>query len=702
MRKTFQTKISGQELKITVGGLSLQAEASALVQYGETMVLATVCSTPGREGKDFFPLTVDYEEKYYAAGEILGSRYMRREGRPSDEAILNARLIDRAIRPLFPEGFRREVQIIITVLSFDGENDPVFPALLGASLVLALSPLPWTQPLGMAFSARVEEEWRLFPSYEDQKKAEVEFTATAIQKEGRWLLNMMEAGAQETKEETILEGLSQAEVAFQATFDFQKSIIQEYSPEKKEAEIPAPSAALEKGVIDFLQGNLEEYLFGYQGLEAKKKQNSFYEKFNQWLEENYPEEKGMALAFLAEKMREVVHQKAGEGKRLDGRLENEIRPLAAEISISPRVHGSGLFSRGLTKVLTILTLGSPRDRKKIEGMEVVEEKRFMHQYNFPPFSTGEVVPLRGPKRREIGHGHLAEKALLPVLPSFEDFPYTIRLVSEVLSSNGSTSQASVCASSLALMDGGVPISSPVAGLSLGLMKDGDNHHLLTDIQGWEDKEGDMDFKIAGTRKGITAIQLDVKIDGLDEQIVKEVLAEAKKGREKILDLLEKTIAQPRDHLSPYAPKILTGQIEPERIGLIIGPGGKNIKKLSEKYQVEIDLEDSGQFYVTAPDLDQAQKASEEILALGCEAKIGEIFQGKVVKIMNFGAFVEFRPGQDGLVHISQFVPGRLNRVEDVVQLGDIIPVKLMEIDQEGRYNLSAQAAGFKPPTKKNG
>ena len=700
MKKTFQTKISGRELKVTVGGLSLQAEASALVQYGETMVLVTVCSAPAREGLDFFPLTVNYEEKYYAAGEILGSRYMRREGRPSDEAILNARLIDRAIRPLFPEGFRREVQIVITILSFDGENDPVFPALLGTSLILTLSPLPWTQPLGMAFLARVGEEWRLFPSYEDQKEAEVEFTATAIQKEDHWLLNMMEAGAQETTEETILEGLSQAEVAFQATFDFQKSIIQEYSPEKKEVEIPAPSAALEKGVTDFLQENLGEYLFGYQGLEAKKKQNAFYEKFSQWLEENHPEEEGVALALLAEKMREVVHQKAGEGKRLDGRKENEIRSLAGEISISPRAHGSGLFSRGLTKVLTILTLGSPRDRKKIEGMEVVEEKRFMHQYNFPAFSTGEVAPNRGPKRREIGHGHLAEKALQPVLPSFEDFPYTIRLVSEVLSSNGSTSQASVCASSLALMDGGVPISSPVAGLSLGLMKNGDNYHLLTDIQGWEDKEGDMDFKVAGTRKGITAIQLDVKIDGLEHQLVKEVLAEAKKGREEILDLLEKTIAQPRPHLSPYAPKILTGQIEPERIGLIIGPGGKNIKKLSEKYQVEIDLEDSGQFYVTASDLDQAQKASEEILALGCEAKIGEIFQGKVVKIMDFGAFVEFRPGQDGLVHISQFVSQRLNRVEDVVRLGDIVPVKLMEIDQEGRYNLSALAAGFKPPVKK--
>lgn len=701
-RKTFKTTINNRELKVTIGDLAIQAEASALVQYGETMILATVCSAKPREGTDFFPLTVNYEEKYYATGEILGSRYMRREGRSSDEAILTSRFIDRAIRPRFPEGFRQDVQVVITVLSFDRENDPAFPALLGASLVLSLSSLPWQGPLGMAFLGKVDEEWIVSPSYQDKEKATAELSLTAIQEKGEWLVNMMEAEGQEIEEQSLLQGIKQAESVFQQTVDFQESIIQEYKPAKIKFEAPQPSPETRKGIEDFLAQNLEEYLFGWKGLEAVEKQNAFQKKFNKFIEENYSEEKGVALEFLAQKMREVVHQKALAGERLDGRKSNEIRSLSAEVGLSPRAHGSGLFSRGLTKVLSVLTLGSPADCMKIEGMEIKEEKRFMHQYNFPPYSSGEVSPMRGPKRREIGHGYLAEKALIPVLPSLTDFPYTIRLVSEVLSSNGSTSQGSICGSSLALMDGGVPISSPVAGIAMGLMKNGSDYCLLSDIQGWEDKEGDMDFKVAGTRKGITAIQLDVKITGLTSQIIEETLVEAKKARDQILGVLEKTIDQPRDHLSIYAPKIITGQIEPERIGLIIGPGGKNIKRLSEKYQVEINIEDSGQFFVTTTDSEQAQKASEEILALGCEAKIGEIFQGKVVKIMDFGAFVEFRSGQDGLVHISQFVSWRLEHVEDVVHVGDIIPVKLLEIDQEGRYNLSAKAAGFEAKNKKNG
>ena len=701
-RKTFKTTINNRELKVTIGDLAIQAEASALVQYGETMILATVCSAKPREGTDFFPLTVNYEEKYYATGEILGSRYMRREGRSSDEAILTSRFIDRAIRPRFPEGFRQDVQVVITVLSFDRENDPAFPALLGASLVLSLSSLPWQGPLGMAFLGKVDEEWIVSPSYQDKEKATAELSLTAIQEKGEWLVNMMEAEGQEIEEQSLLQGIKQAESVFQQTVDFQESIIQEYKPAKIKFEAPQPSPETRKGIEDFLAQNLEEYLFGWKGLEAVEKQNAFQKKFNKFIEENYSKEKGVALEFLAQKMREVVHQKALAGERLDGRKSNEIRSLSAEVGLSPRAHGSGLFSRGLTKVLSVLTLGSPADCMKIEGMEIKEEKRFMHQYNFPPYSSGEVSPMRGPKRREIGHGYLAEKALIPVLPSLTDFPYTIRLVSEVLSSNGSTSQGSICGSSLALMDGGVPISSPVAGIAMGLMKNGSDYCLLSDIQGWEDKEGDMDFKVAGTRKGITAIQLDVKITGLTSQIIEETLVEAKKARDQILGVLEKTIDQPRDHLSIYAPKIITGQIEPERIGLIIGPGGKNIKRLSEKYQVEINIEDSGQFFVTTTDSEQAQKASEEILALGCEAKIGEIFQGKVVKIMDFGAFVEFRSGQDGLVHISQFVSWRLEHVEDVVHVGDIIPVKLLEIDQEGRYNLSAKAAGFEAKNKKNG
>lgn len=694
-RKIFTTKINNKELKVTIGDLSVQAEASALVQYGETVVLATVCSASPREGTDFFPLTVDYEEKYYAAGEILGSRYMRREGRPSDQAILTARLIDRAIRPRFPEGFRQEVQVVTTVLSFDNENDPCFPALLGTSLVLSLSSLPWQGPLGIAFLSKTEGHWIPFPSYKEKEVAQAVLSLTGVKEKGDWLINMIETDAKEIPEDALFQGMEEAKKTFQEIFDFQEKIIKAFSPTKIKFTPPSLPAATQKDLEKFITQNIEKYLFGFQGLEAKTKQKEFQELYDNFVEEHYPEDKDLAETFLAEKIREIVHQKALEGIRMDGRKLDEIRPLSIELGLTPRTHGSGLFSRGLTKVLTILTLGSPADRRKVEGMEVVEEKRYMHQYNMPPYASGEVAPHRGPKRREIGHGYLAEKALIPVLPSFEDFPYTIRLVSEVLSSNGSTSMGATCASTLALMDGGVPISAPVAGISIGLMQVGKDYRLLTDIRGWEDKEGDMDFKVTGTRKGITAIQLDVKISGLTYQIVRETLEKAKQARLQILDLIEKTLPKPRPQLSPYAPKIVSGKIDPERIGFIIGSGGKNIRKLSEKYQATIDIEDSGQVYVTAPSFAEAKKALKEILAEGKEIKIGDVFQAKVKKITDFGAFVEFRPGQEGLVHISQFVPQRINHLDKIIHIGEVIPVKVIEIDQEGRYNLSAKAAGFR-------
>ncbi len=695
-RKTYTTKINNKELKVTLGDLSVQADASALVQYGETVVLATVCSGPVREGTDFFPLTVDYEEKYYAAGEILGSRYMRREGRPSDQAILTSRLIDRAIRPRFPEDFRQSVQVIITVLSFDGENDPCFPALFGASLVLSLSPLPWEGPLGLAFLSKTHEQWIPFPSYKEKEESSAVLTLTAVKEKGEWLINMIETDAKEIPEAALFQGMQEAEKTFQAILDFQETIIKVFPPKKIEFVPPSLPPKAQKDLEKFINLKVEKYLFGFQGLETKKKQKEFQELFDDFVETNYPEDKELAESFLAKKIREIVHQKALENIRMDGRKLDEIRPLSIELGLTPRTHGSGLFSRGLTKVLTILTLGSPADRRKIEGMEVDEEKRYMHQYNMPPYASGEVAPHRGPKRREIGHGYLAEKALIPVLPSFEDFPYTIRLVSEVLSSNGSTSMAATCASTLALMDGGVPITAPVAGISIGLMKTGKDYRLLTDIRGWEDKEGDMDFKVTGTRKGVTAIQLDVKISGLSYQIIKETLEKAKLARSQILDLIEKTLPKPRPQLSPYAPKIVGGLIDPERIGFVIGSGGKNIRKLSEKYQANIDIEDSGQVYVTAPSMEEAKKALQEILDQGKKINIGDVFQAKVKKITDFGAFVEFRPGQEGLVHISQFVPQHLDRVDKIVHVGEVIPVKVMEIDQEGRYNLSAKAAGFQP------
>lgn len=703
--KQFKQEIAGQEFEVRIGQIANQANSSVIVRQGETTVMVTVCSGGNQHGKDFFPLTVDYEERYYAAGKILGSRFMRREGRPSDEATLTGRLIDRSIRPLFPEGFKNEVQVIITVLSFDGINDPDVPGLLGASIALSLSDLPWQGPIAPCRVGYLDNQWKINPSYEQQDQAEVYLTLSAVEGEKEILINMIEAAGQEASEERIVEGLTQAEPVLKTLIQFQKEIINQYSP----AKLPVPEveisleAQVEQSIRKFIQEKLNN-LFPVQAeQEVKEVLSQLYQSLQDFLNQNHPECLPEGFVILEEELYQFMRRQVLDNdQRLDGRGLKEVRPLQAEVSLIPRVHGSGLFQRGLTKILSVVTLGPTGDCRKLEGMEVIEERRFMHHYNFPPYSTGEVKPLVGTKRREIGHGYLAEKALSPLIPDIEDFPYTIRLVSECLSSNGSTSMGSVCASSLSLMDAGVPIKAPAAGISVGLVTGPDHYKLLTDVQGAEDHYGDMDFKVAGTKQGVTAMQVDVKIRGLTKQIINEALAQAKEARLAILETMARAIERPRDNLSPWAPKIVSGQINPSKIGMIIGPGGRTINALVDKHGVTIDLEDDGHVYVAGPERLQAQKALDEIMGMTHEAEVGETFEGKVTRIFNFGAMVEFLPGQEGLVHISEFAHHRIGQVEDVVKVGDTIPVKVIEIDEKGRINLSAKAAGFQAPQKAAG
>ena len=702
--KQFKKEIAGQEFEVRIGQVANQADSSVIVRQGETTVMVTVCSGSDQHGKDFFPLTVDYEERYYAAGKILGSRFMRREGRPSDEATLTGRLIDRAIRPLFPEGFKNEVQVVVTILSFDGVNDPDVPGLLGTSIALSLSRLPWQGPLALCRMAFLNDQWQINPSYEQQDQAEIALTFSAVEGNQEILINMIEAAGKESEESQIIEGLNKAEPVLKTLIQFQQEIIKQFNPEK----LPIPEvkisleASADQEIRKFVQKELTDLFPVQVEQEVKEILSRLYRSVEDFLNEKHPESVVEGLAILEEELYHFIRQQVLEhDQRLDGRGLKDIRPLQAEVSVVPRVHGSGLFQRGLTKVLSIVTLGPTGDGRKLEGMEVMGERRFMHHYNFPPYSTGEVKPIGSTKRREIGHGYLAEKALRPLVPDVEEFPYTIRIVSECLSSNGSTSMASVCASSLSLMDAGIPIKAPAAGISIGLVTGNNQYKIVTDVQGTEDHYGDMDFKVAGTRQGVTAIQVDVKIRGLTKKMIVEALAQAKEARLFILDQMAQAIDQPRTELSPWAPKIVSGQISPSKIGMIIGPGGRTINALVDKHGVTIDLEDDGHVYVAGPDRPQAQKALDEILAMTHEAEVGETFEGKVTRIFNFGAMVEFLPGQEGLVHISEFANHRIGQVEDVVKTGDVIPVKVIEIDEKGRINLSAKAAGFKAPQKSN-
>jgi polyribonucleotide nucleotidyltransferase len=701
--KSFKKEIGGQEFEVTVGQIADQSNASVLVRQGETVVMVTACMGQEDNSKDYFPLTVDYEEKYYAAGKILGSRFMRREGRPSDEATLTGRLIDRSIRPLFPEQLKKEVQIIVTVLSFDGINDPDVPGLMGASLALSLSDIPWNGPLSACRIGYLNQEWVVNPSYDQQGQADLFLTLSAAEGEKEMLINMIEASAQEVDESLISSGIDQAESIFKSSLQFQREIIGHYQPEK--VDLPIEKIDLDSDLIEkirnFSRQKLDEiFPVSHEDQESKKAFNLFYESIQEFFQENCPEQISAGHKIAEQEIASFIRKQILEKEiRIDGRKLDEIRPLKGGVALIPRVHGSGIFQRGLTKVLSVVTLGATGDHRKLEGMEVSEERRFMHHYNFAPYSVGEVRFMGGTKRREIGHGYLAEKALVPVIPEIDKFPYTIRVVSECLSSNGSTSMASVCASCLSLMDAGVPIKAPVAGISVGLITAPDTYKILAEVQGAEDHYGDMDFKVAGTRQGVTAIQVDVKIRGLTKEMIHAALDQAKSARLKILDLITETISAPRPDLSPWAPKIVSGKIDPSKIGMVIGPGGKTINGLVAKYEVTIDIEEDGHVYVAGIKQENAEAALSEIMGMTHDPEVGEGFKGKVTRIFNFGAMVEILPGQEGLVHISQFVSQRINRVEDVVKPGDIIPVKVIEIDEKGRINLSAKEAGFQPPKK---
>jgi len=685
MSHIFTAAIGEHPISIETGKLASQAGGAVTVRSGDTIVLATASEEP-REGADFFPLTIDYEERLYAAGKIPGG-FFRREGRPSEAATLLCRLVDRPLRPLFPKGFRHDVQVVITSLSADQENYLDIPSIIGASAALAISDIPFEGPIGAVRVGYIDGKLVFNPTIPQMEDSALDLrlagTADAV--------IMVEAGTKEVPEELILEAIKAGHEAMQDAIRMQVEMAKEIGKPKLEYIVYQTDDEVRAAVRERLDGRLKE-LLGHATTKRERDEglNSLRDDLVAQLGEEY-EEQDIAEAFH-ECVREEVRQAIlTRGLRPDGRGAKAIRPISCEVGLSPRAHGSGLFTRGETQVLTIATLGTVSDEQILDGLSPEEAKRFMHHYNFPPFSTGETWPLRGPKRREIGHGALVEAALHPLLPSEEEFPYTIRIVSEVLSSNGSTSMASVCAGSLALMDTGVPIRAPVAGVAMGLVKEDDKHVILTDIQGIEDACGDMDFKAAGTAKGITALQMDIKIKGVDYEIMREALAQAREARLFILDKMRETISEPRPELSPYAPRITILKIDPEKIGDLIGPGGKNIRGIIEETGAKIDVEDDGTVYVASTDRASSEKAIQMIRRLTEEPEIGKIYTGKVVRITDYGAFVEILPGHDGLVHISQLADYRVPSVRDVVRVGDEIMVMVIDIDREGKIKLSRQA-----------
>ncbi len=686
----YELEIGGKKIEVSIDDLAEQANGSIFVKMGDTLVLVTATMSPNDlEGLNFFPLTVVYEEKFYATGKILGSRFMRREGRPSESAVLTSRLIDRTIRPLFPKGLKREVQVIITCFSFDQENDPDVAGLLGASLALGISDIPWQGPIAAIRVADINGKMELNPTYEQRKDANYEIIACGLKEDNSLLLNMIEATAKEIKEKDILDGLNKTNAELEKIVEFERKIIKENGKDKAEIEIISFD-----DVDQFIEKNyaekLEERMFQPSHIENKRKMQELNKEIEESIKEQFGEEK---LSYAKESIESIlekiiVENALSNNKRPDGRGLDEVRKIDSRNNMLPRTHGSAVFMRGATKSLSTVTLGPPGDQQLVNGMEFQGKIRFMHHYNFPPYCCGEVRRMGSPGRREIGHGSLAEKALHPIIPSAEQFPYTIRLVTEILSSNGSTSMASVSSSSLALMDAGVPIKNPAAGIAMGIMQSGDDYKILTDIQGPEDHYGGMDFKVAGTTQGITAIQLDVKIKGLRSEMLAEILEKAKIAREKILLETNKTLAEPKKELSQYAPKIFNTKIDKEKIGMVIGPGGKMINEIIDQCEVEIDIEEDGNVFVTAIKEDSAQKAIDWINSITEEAEVGKVYQGKVRKIMDFGAFIEILPGKDGLAHISQLSDSRVDKVEDVLKMDQEVPVKVISIDKQGKISLS--------------
>jgi polyribonucleotide nucleotidyltransferase len=684
--------LGGRPLSIEYGKVAKQANAAVLVRYGDTVVLVTaVMASKPREGIDFFPLLVDYEERLYAVGKIPGG-FIKREGRPAESAVLAARMIDRPIRPLFPEGFRNDVQVVATVLSVEPDNDPGLAAMIGASAALHISEIPFLGPIGGVKVGRVDGQFILNPTMAQMERTDMQITVAGTKD----AIMMVEAGAKEITETEALEGILFAHESIKEIVAFIEKIREEVGKPKVDVILFEPDPEINVAVREYASANLASAIKNADKLLREEQVNQAKEEALQHFEAAMGEEYATAMKTIKEVLdnmekEEVRRMIAVDKIRPDGRGLAEIRPIACEVGVLPRTHGTGLFTRGQTQVLTVCTLGRVSEEQILDGLGEEESKRYIHHYNFPSYSVGEVRPQRSPGRREIGHGALAERALLPVIPSEEEFPYTIRLVSEVLESNGSSSQASVCGSTLALMDAGVPIRKPVAGVAMGLLKDGDDFAILTDIQGLEDHFGDMDFKVAGTKDGITAIQMDIKIKGIGRDILTQALAQAKAGRLFILDKMLAVIAGPRHELSPYAPRIITFEIDPDRIRDVIGPGGKMIRKIVEETGTEIDIEDDGRVFIAAVDANAGTKAQEIIKRLTSDVEIGAVYMGKVTRLMNFGAFVEVLPGKEGLVHISQLAKERVAKVEDVVNVGDEIMVKVVEIDKQGRVNLSRKA-----------
>ena len=685
---SYSIELGGRTLTMEIGKIAKQANGAVLVRYGDTAVVvaATGTKTP-REGVDFFPLTVDFEEKMYAVGKIPGG-FIKREGRPAETAILTSRLIDRPIRPMFPEGYHNDVQIVATAVSVDPDNAPDIPAMIGASCALCISDIPFEGPIAGVRVGMIDGQYIINPTIEQAKVSRLNL-AVAGTKDA---ILMVEAGAKEISEDEMLDAIWFGHEEIKKLVEWQEKIMAEVGKPKMEVPVYEPPAELAAEIEAYGAEQLKAALMDANKLEREENVARIKAEIADAFMEKYPDN-AKDVAYITQKLvKKIVRRTISVDKiRPDGRALDEVRPVTCEVGLLARPHGSALFTRGQTQILNVLALAPLSEAQTLDGLGVELTKRYIHHYNFPPYSVGETKPLRSPGRREIGHGALAERALLPVIPSEDEFPYAIRLVSETLESNGSSSMGSVCASTLSLMDAGVPIKAPVAGVAMGLVKDGDYFTILTDIQGLEDALGDMDFKVAGTKNGITAIQMDIKIDGINKEIFQQALAQAKRGREHIMGIMMDCISEPRKELSKYAPKITTIHVDTEKISKIIGPGGKTIKKIVEETGAKIDIEEDGRVYIAAVNSEQANKAIDMINGITAEAEVGKIYTGKVTRLMNFGAFVEILPGKEGLVHISQLSTERVNKVEDVVSVGDEIVVKVTEIDQKGRINLSRKA-----------
>jgi len=686
-KQKFETTVAGEKISFEISRIGEQATSAVLGKHGETVVLTTMVMGKEDKNVDYLPLVVEYAEKFYAAGKILGSRFVRREGKPSEEATLSARLVDRAIRPLFNEKLRRDIQIIVTVLSYDEENDPDFISLISASLALAISEIPWDGPIG-GIRLSLSKEGKIIFNPKNSDLADAKFKAIVAGPKNK--INMIEVEADEVSEEDAFKVFSAAIPEINNLIDFQNEVVKQIGKEKAKIEFQEPPVDLKQDVKDFLKDKLESVIY----VKNKPDRNLGLLDLKKELED-YLTQKGytdlsLINNLIDEEVAALVRKNILESeKRPDFRKLDEIRPLYAEVSLFRRLHGSALFIRGNTQALAVTTLAAPGAEQLIETMETSAKRRFMLHYNFPPYSVGEIAPLRGPGRREIGHGALAEKALRHLIPSIDDFPYTIRVVSEILSSNGSSSMATVCASSLSLMDAGVPIKNSAAGIAMGLFSAEENYKILTDIQGPEDHFGDMDCKVAGTKVGLTAMQMDTKIEGIDLEILKEILSQAKKARTQILEVMNQALDRPRSQISPYAPVVLTLDIKPEKIREVIGPGGKIINSIiGASGATTIDIEENGKVFVAAPDKEKAIAAIEQIKGIVHEFNVGDIVEGEVVKILDFGAIVDIGNNRDGMIHISELKNGYVKKVDDVVKVGDIVKAKIIKIDPDGKIGLS--------------